>query len=1269
MNAPRRLDPDFRALFESVPGLYLVLESDAPRYTIVAVSDLYARTTMTTRGDILGRGLFEVFPDNPVDPEATGAQNLAASLERVISQRAPDAMGLQKYDIRRPAEVGGGFEERWWSPINSPVFGADGQLTHIIHRVEDVTEFVRLKQKGVEQQKLTSELQIQAERMEAEVFQRGREIEEVNRQLWRANQEITRLYQQTKELDQLKSEFFSSVSHELRTPLTLILGPTERMLVAAETTEAARRDLSVIARNARTLQRHVDDLLDVAKLEAGRMKPDYVETDLARLTRFIAGHFEVLARENGIDYAVDTPETLWAEVDSEKLKRVLLNLLSNAFKFTPHGGRVRIDLRQRDEERAVVEVADSGPGIAADRREAAFERFRQLEGGAARRFGGTGLGLAIARDLVALHNGSISIDEAPEGGALFRVEVPRKAAAGAAVRPAAAEPESDHSRQQAEQAIAELRRSTTAAPETAAERASAAAEGLVVIVEDNREMNRFIAENLMSRYRIATAFDGKEGLAKAIALKPDLVVTDVMLPEMSGDDLVREIRKHEQLATTPILLLTAKVDDELRVRLLREGAQDYLTKPFSVEELLARIGNLVARKRAEEALRSSEAKLSGIISTSADAIISIDDGQRITMFNEGAEKIFGYSRAEVIGAPLDVLIPERFRTTHRQHVERFAAGVETARRIGERRRAIFGLRKNGQEFPADAATSKLEVGGEKLLTVAIRDVTEQRRIEHAIRSNEERFRVALKASPTVVFQQDENLRYTWIHNPNAAFSVEEILGKTDFDLLPADDARQLTVLKRRVLETGAGAREVVRTTIEGAPFYYDLTIEPLRDRGGQIIGITCATWDITEHKRSQDEQKFLAEVGTILASTLSYEDTLASIARLSVQQLADCVIVHLVEKGDQLRRLKVVHRDPAKASLCVRLERIQLERRRPHLASEVLDTKRPLLMIELTADYVDSIAQSEEHRAALHELDPKSLIAAPLLAHERVLGAMLFISSGSKRRYGPHDVDLARELAYRAALAIENARLYETARRATQTRDDVLGVVAHDLRSPLATILMQASLLRPPGAEPERRSEKPAEVIRRAATRMSRLIQDLLDVTRMEGGGFSIERARVPAAQVVLDCVEAQQPVAASAALELRIDLTRDVPDVWADRDRLFQVFENLIGNAIKCTQAGGRITARAAPGNGEVLFSVADTGAGIAAEHLPHLFDRFWQVQKGGRRGAGLGLPIAKGIVEAHGGRIWVESKPGRGSTFFFTIPVAPRAEERPQEAVPSGG
>ena len=222
--------------------------------------------------------------------------------------------------------------------------------------------------------------------------------------------------------------------------------------------------------------------------------------------------------------------------------------------------------------------------------------------------------------------------------------------------------------------------------------------------------------------------------------------------------------------------------------------------------------------------------------------------------------------------------------------------------------------------------------------------------------------------------------------------------------------------------------------------------------------------------------------------------------------------------------------------------------------------------------------------------------------------------------------------------------------------------MAHDLRNPLNGILVAAGLLRRRHTGPERRSQRPGETIERAAKRMNRLIEDLLDVTRMEAGHLSVDRASVAVELVALDSVGAQRSLATSSSLELRTGLPAHLPEVWADRDRLLQIFENLIGNAIKFTAAGGRITLGAAPGDGEVRFWVSDTGSGIAAEDLPHLFDWFWQATHAGRRGAGLGLPIVKGIVEAHGGRIWVKSAPGQGSSFFFTIPTTPSAEERPQ-------
>jgi signal transduction histidine kinase len=244
-----------------------------------------------------------------------------------------------------------------------------------------------------------------------------------------------------------------------------------------------------------------------------------------------------------------------------------------------------------------ITVTDSGPGIPPEHREAVFERFRQLDGGASRRTSGTGLGLAIVKDFVELHGGRILVDQAPEGGASFTVELPRQAPAGAQVRAATAEAD-QAAAEAARAAVEELRVRVEVVPSVRQTKGKA----LVLVVEDNPDMNRFICDTLASEFRTEAAFDGHEGLRKAIELHPDLVLTDVMMPGKSGDQLTRDLRARAELDRVPIVLLTSKADEELRIQLLREGAQDYLTKPFSAEELRVRVGNLVTLKRAQDVL-------------------------------------------------------------------------------------------------------------------------------------------------------------------------------------------------------------------------------------------------------------------------------------------------------------------------------------------------------------------------------------------------------------------------------------------------------------------------------------------------------------------------------------------------------------------------------------------------------------------------------------------------------------------------------------------
>jgi PAS domain S-box-containing protein len=463
---------------------------------------------------------------------------------------------------------------------------------------------------------------------------------ESNERLVSANEEITRLYEKTRELDEIKTQFFANVSHELRTPLTLILGPLANRLHAANNDAAARRDLQIIERNARLLYRHVSDLLDVAKLDANRMELRYASMDLAQAARFMTSCFESLAREKNIRFTVSVPDALPAQLDGEKIQRVLLNLLSNAFKFTPEGGEVALTVTLAG-DRVVVSIQDTGPGVPLDMRTTVFERFRQVEGGSTRSHGGTGLGLAIVKEFVDMHGGDITLSEPPGGGAIFTVTLPLAAPVGAIVHNSP----QPLDKQLEWQAVEELHRQECLLPMKSA---MATDSPLVLVVEDNPDMNAFLAETLGRFYRVATACDGREGLEKALALHPALILSDVMMPRLSGEEMVRALREHKAMDDVLVVMLTAKADDALRLRLIQEMVQDYILKPFTAEELLARLGRLLLDQgRHERVLSRSERRFQATFEQAAVGIALVAPSGRWLRVNRKLCDIVGYGPEEL----------------------------------------------------------------------------------------------------------------------------------------------------------------------------------------------------------------------------------------------------------------------------------------------------------------------------------------------------------------------------------------------------------------------------------------------------------------------------------------------------------------------------------------------------------------------------------------------------------------------------------------------
>ena len=579
--------------------------------------------------------------------------------------------------------------------------------------------------------------------------------------------------------------------------------------------------------------------------------------------------------------------------------------------------------------------------------------------------------------------------------------------------------------------------------------------------------------------------------------------------------------------------------------------------------------------------KQAQDRLAGIIGIAADAIISIDDEQRITMYNRGAETIFGWSAAEVMGKSLDILIPERFRDVHRQHVRGFASGERAARQMRERIPVIFGLRKSGEEFPAQAAISKLDIDGAKLLTVSLRDITKE--------------------------QQRERERHV------------------------------------------------------------------------------------------------IAELGAALAATIDYDETLACIGHLIVQNLADFVILDVIDGDGKPRPTKVFHRAPSQRAHCESFGRLPLDRWHASAVTSVVESKQARLLAEVTPQDLESLARNEEHLRALRALAPRSLMVVPLLARGNLLGTLAFISSHPTRRYGQHDLRLAEDLAQRAALAIENAELYEGARRVSddlreaneqmvsatiraqelvvaaeaararaeeserelrevaEFREIFIGIVSHDLRNPIGAISLSADSLIRLGDLTERQ-RKAVERIISSSARVNRMIHDLLDLTRARlGGGFPLEPKPADLREVCSHLVEEFEA-------PIQLELEGDVAGNW-DPDRLTEALSNIARNAVEHAAPGTAVVVKARGEGPEVVVEVVNQGDPIPQDVLPFIFDPFRQARR--KRSAtgnlGLGLYIANQIVRSGHGTLVAYSVDGT-TTFLMRLPRNPPVAAQIQSASAGG-
>jgi PAS domain S-box-containing protein len=705
-------------------------------------------------------------------------------------------------------------------------------------------------------------------------------------------------------------------------------------------------------------------------------------------------------------------------------------------------------------------------------------------------------------------------------------------------------------------------------------------------------------------------------------------------------------------------------------------------------------------------------RLAAIVESSDDAIVSKDLTGRITSWNGGAVQLFGYTSDEAIGQSIKMLIPaDRLgeedlvltRIRRGERVEHF----DTVRR-----------RKDGTLLNVSITVSPIRdahgtiIGASKIA----RNITDRIRIEGDLRELQQRLMglvtasASLLGSPNIdavmsaaielardVFSSDGYA--LWRLDDTGQWRIVRAVGVSgEFAsrvIAPTNQSSQNRVpfTEPFVVENvetapmvaemrDAYQREGIISMIvfplaihgerRGTMVFYSRRPTQFRPMDIQVgtamanlAGAALTTAELYEEQRharegsdhARQQATFLAEAGTVLSASLDFEGTLKAVAALAVPTIADWCAVDIVGEHGALQRLAVAHVDPAKVEHARTLEeRYPSDPLAPGGIREVIRTGKPSFMSRIPPALVEAAARDDEHRRILRELQLTSYMCAPMMAHGKAFGAITFVSAESGREYTEEDLRLARELAARASLAVENARSYARANEASRLKDEFLATLSHELRTPLNAVLGYARMVRQGVTSPDKTTDA-LEVIERNATALKQIIEDVLDVSRIVAGRLRLNVEPVDVPAILQESCATVMPAADARGVRIEALIDPLTDQVSGDPDRLQQVVWNLLSNSIKFTPRGGKVQLRLSRVNSHVEITVSDTGCGIAREFLPVVFERFRQADATFAReqgGLGLGLAIAKQLTELHGGTIEVASDgPGRGATFTVKLPL----------------
>ena len=1044
----------------------------------------------------------------------------------------------------------------------------------------------------------------------------------------RAYAEERRRAEALAQLDRAKTEFFSNVSHEFRTPLTLMLGPLEDML-QRELASETREGLTVVHRNSLRLLKLVNSLLDFSRLEAGRIQANFAPVDLAALTGELASMFRAAIEKAGLRLIVACqPVREPAYVDRELWEKIVFNLLSNAYKFTERGEIVVALELQADAFE--LRVRDTGAGIAPEHQAEVFRRFHRVASRFSRTHEGTGIGLALVDELTRLHGGTVTLESTPGEGSTFIVRIPRG--------PAHLPPERVNvpaqlasTAIQARAFVEESLRWLPAATEEDDKPAVGENAARVLVADDNSDMRDYVRRLLRGRFEVRQAADGAVALEIARAWQPHLVLADVMMPRLDGFALVRELRADPRTKTVPIVLLSARAGEEARVEGVDAGADDYLTKPFSARELLARVESHVhlaeLRREAAAQVSASEARFEQLVSIMPAGLIACDAEGRVIYANRRAAEIWraaprvGQSYEEftaifTVRRMDGTLVPtgERHMTLARRDGRSFA-NVE-----------LWIERPDGSRFLASCSISPTFDGRGRIngaINVFL-DATEEWQAREALRETEGRYRAVFQQASVGIFECELGGRIVRT-NPALSrivgFTADELRRMNWRDLVAVDERSAGEDLAAQLR---AGREESVRSERrcrrkDGSFGWVDVFATLILDATGRPARGLGIVVDITERKRAEAESRESEERFRLAADHAP-------------------VLIWMADRRQRCTWVNKPWRDFVGRTLEEERDRGWEDSVHPEdraaftgALARAAQTREPFT-IEYRLRRRDG-----EYRWMLEQ-------AVPRYANAEFLG---FIGSSvdiTDRRLSEKELERARDEAVAASRA----------------KDDFLAALSHELRTPLSPVLLLASeAATDPSLPPKVRED--FATVRKSIELEARLIDDLLDLTRITRNKLPLEMRRVDVDAVLGDALETVRAEFSAKRIELRREPGAPGARVQADPVRLQQVFWNILKNAVKFTPAGGRVSVRSrleAPGR--VCVEITDTGIGITTGELARVFEAFSQGDhasgSGSHRfgGLGLGLAISRRVIELHGGRIEAESAGrDRGATFRVELPV----------------